>query len=81
MVDQGSADDKIIGVHADDPIYRDFSSIDELPKHLLAEIKNFFKNYKELEGSHVVVDNFKGRDNALKIITDAVHLYKEHFRS
>src|SRR6266498_1952162 len=31
MFDQGEADDKIIAVHADDPEYTDYTSIDDLP--------------------------------------------------
>jgi inorganic pyrophosphatase len=39
MIDQGEQDDKIIAVHADDPEFRGFSDISELPKHRLMEIK------------------------------------------
>ena len=37
MIDQGEADDKIIAVHADDPEYAHYSSIDELPPHRMTE--------------------------------------------
>ena len=39
MIDQGEQDDKIIGVHADDPEYKEYTDISELPAHRLAEIK------------------------------------------
>ncbi len=39
MIDQGEQDDKIIGVHADDPEYRDYTDISELPAHRLIEIR------------------------------------------
>ena len=39
MIDQGEQDDKIIAVHADDPEYKHYTCISELPKHRLAEIK------------------------------------------
>lgn len=39
MVDHGEQDDKVIAVHADDPAYRDFNDISELPQHRLAEIR------------------------------------------
>lgn len=39
MIDQGEQDDKIIAVHADDPEFRDYDDISQLPKHRLAEIR------------------------------------------
>ena len=39
MLDQGEQDDKIIAVHADDPEFRHFNDISELPKHRLMEIR------------------------------------------
>ena len=39
MIDQGEQDDKIIAVHADDPEFKGYSDISELPKHRLMEIK------------------------------------------
>lgn len=39
MLDQGEQDDKLIAVHADDPEFRGFSDISQLPPHRLAEIK------------------------------------------
>ena len=41
MIDQGEQDDKIIAVHADDPEFRDYDDIKQLPKHRLAEIRRF----------------------------------------
>ena len=46
MIDQGEADDKIIAVCADDPEYRHFNDIKELPPHRLAEIRRFFEDCK-----------------------------------
>ncbi len=36
---QGERDDKVIAVHADDPEFKGFSDIKQLPPHRLAEIK------------------------------------------
>lgn len=41
---QGEADDKIIAVCADDPEYKFYSDIKELPPHRLAEIRRFFED-------------------------------------
>ncbi|RAL49864.1 hypothetical protein DM860_002155 [Cuscuta australis] len=39
MIDQGERDDKIITVCADDPEFRHYNDIKELPPHRLAEIR------------------------------------------
>jgi hypothetical protein len=41
---QGEKDDKIIAVCADDPEYRHYKHIKELPPHRLAEIRRFFED-------------------------------------
>jgi len=60
MIDQGERDDKIIAVHADDPEYRHFEDISELPKHRLNEIRRFFEDYKKNENKDVKVGGVKG---------------------
>ncbi|KAL0329439.1 UNVERIFIED_CONTAM: Soluble inorganic pyrophosphatase 1 [Sesamum radiatum] len=44
MIDQGEKDDKIIAVCADDPEYRHFTDISQLPPHRLTEIRRFFED-------------------------------------
>jgi inorganic pyrophosphatase len=75
MIDQGVSDDKIIAVHADDPEYRDYVSIDELPPHRLTEVSRFFQDYKILEHKKVVVDRFDGPEVARGILRAAIETY------
>lgn len=49
MIDQGEKDDKIIAVCADDPEFRHYRDIKELPPHRLAEIRRFFEDYKRMK--------------------------------
>jgi len=41
MLDQGEQDDKVIAVHADDPEFKHFTDVGQLPPHRLAEIKRW----------------------------------------
>lgn len=77
MIDQNEEDDKIIAVHADDPEYRDFRDISELPEHRLKALQRFFEDYKALEMKQVKVDRFMGRIDACNIIERSMHLYQE----
>jgi Inorganic pyrophosphatase len=46
MIDCGEQDDKIIAVCADDPAYKHYNDISELPPHRWKEIRSFFMTYK-----------------------------------
>lgn len=76
MFDQGEEDDKIIAVHADDPEYNHYNSIDQLPPHRLKEVKRFFEDYKNLENKKVVVDDFFPVEQAWTIINESLAKYK-----
>lgn len=67
MRDDKGIDDKIIAVHVNDPAVSHYRSIDEVPPHLLAELRRFFEDYKALENKEVVVQDFVGPEAALKI--------------
>lgn len=78
MIDQGEKDDKIIAVCADDPEYRDFKDIKELPPHRLAEIRRFFEDYKKNENKSVAVDEFLGHEAAIAAIGHSMDLYASY---
>jgi len=79
MLDQGEQDDKIIAVHADDPEFRHFTDISQLPQHRLAEIRRFFEDYKKNEHKEVRVDEFLGSDLAIQVVKDALNMYQDNY--
>lgn len=80
MVDNGQADEKIIAVCLNDPFYKDYNSIKDLPAHVSEEIKHFFTVYKSLEGKETVVNNeLEGAEEAKQVIEKSIKRYKDKF--
>ena len=75
MRDDKGEDDKIIAVCVDDPAFKDYRSIAELPPHVMIELDRFFRDYKVLEGKHTEVDKPYARDRALAVVRDAIAGY------
>jgi inorganic pyrophosphatase len=76
MRDDKGEDDKIVAVCIDDPAYAHYTSIDELPPHIMLELDRFFRDYKLLEGKETEVDQPIGRDRALEVVRDAIRNYR-----
>ncbi len=79
MVDQGDDDEKIICIHLDDPEYRSYTDIRQLPPHRLEELRSFFEDYKKLERKEVLVQDFFGPEEAVKAVSHAMELYQKLF--
>ena len=81
MVDEGENDENIICVHLDDAEYKTYNHINEFPEHRLNEIKQFFKEYKNLEDKEVEVGDISGPEEAMEYVQRAIDLYKEKISS
>lgn len=79
MMDNGHSDEKIIAIPFNDPNYNHYKNIDELPKHIFDEMRHFFTVYKNLENKDTVVNEVSDRDEATKIIKEAINHYRECF--
>ena len=79
MIDNKRNDEKIIALPYNDPTYNNCHDISDLPVHLFDEMRHFFSVYKTLEGKETAVDEVKGREDATRIIEDAIHRYNEKF--
>ena len=74
--DEKGLDDKIIAVSVQDPAFAEYTDHTQLPTHTLREIKRFFEDYKALEHKQVVVEDFMGPDDAVRILREATELYR-----
>lgn len=79
MIDSGEKDDKIIAVATKDPSVNHITSIDDMPKHFINELRNYFEQYKVLENKQVYIEEFQNKEVAYQIIKEAIDLYKEKF--
>lgn len=75
MIDQGQNDEKIICIHLDDPEYRDFVALQQLPQHRMMELRRFFEDYKQLEEKEVAVHDFFGPVEAVETVGEAMKRY------
>lgn len=80
MEDEKGLDEKILAVAHDDPHYRDFDEISDVADHVLDEIKEFFRTYKNLEEpKYAEVKEWKGKAEAIKIIRKAIDRFHKKF--
>ncbi len=69
MEDEEGIDNKILAVAVSDPTYCNYDYLKELPKHILDEIHEFFRTYKNLENpKYSRVKDWKGPELAYRII-------------
>lgn len=75
MVDNEEEDDKIIAIANNDMAVNYINDISELPPHTVVELRRFFEDYKKLEHKEVTVEEFLGKEDAYRIINEALNLY------
>ncbi len=78
MTDSGKKDDKIIAIPFNDPMYNSYKNLEELPDHIYQEMRHFFEVYKTLEGKDTSVEQARGKDAAIQIISEALESYKNN---
>jgi inorganic pyrophosphatase len=77
MRDEKGIDDKIVAVSVRDPAYAEYTDKGQLPNHVLREIRRFFEDYKVLEHKQVIVEDMLGVADAVRIIREALDLYRQ----
>jgi len=79
MVDGEDLDEKIIAVPVNDPNYKHFYDIKELPQHIFEEMMHFFEVYKALEHKTTTVKNICHKYQAIEIIRKCLEMYKSKY--
>ena len=77
MCDEKGIDDKIVAVSVGVPWFADYRSKDDLPAHVLRQVRRFFEDYKVLEHKQVVVEDMLGPEDAVRIIKEALEMYRQ----
>lgn len=70
VIDNGEGDQKVIAVVDKDPRFNGYHTINDVPEHLLIEIKDFFQNYKNLQKIKVEAKEFHSKEEAIALIED-----------
>jgi len=81
MCDHGEADDKIIAVIEDDPLWSEVEDISEMPKAITDRLLHYFLTYKLSPGEphDVSIGKPYGFEHATKVIEAAMADYHEVF--
>ena len=81
MVDGGQADDKIIAILLDDPVFGHIAEIEDAPEVLVGRLRHYFSTYKLRpdDSGNVVVGEPYGRAHAEAVVSAALADYDETF--
>lgn len=80
MIDGGEMDEKIIAVPLNDPNYKHYYDIKELPKHIFDEMMHFFEVYKMLEHKTTTVKEICHKYEAVEIIRKCLKNYQDKYK-
>jgi inorganic pyrophosphatase len=80
MVDKGEADDKIVAVIEQDPVWGDVRELSELPPALIERLRHYFTTYKMTPGGNqVAIDAAYGIERAREVLLASAADYAEAF--
>lgn len=84
MIDKNEADDKIIAVLKDDPVFSKIADIQDLPETLVNKLRHYFLTYKAIpvvnEHPPVEIPEVYGREEAIAVIQAARNDYETHYQ-
>lgn len=87
LFDGEEADDKILAILVDDPVYNEINDISEVPSSLLERIRHYFLTYKEMPAEYtdqkrtVEITNVYGREESYAVIKASFEDYQAYYSS
>jgi inorganic pyrophosphatase len=83
MLDHGEADDKIVAVLENDPVWGRVESMRDMPQALVERLRHYFLTYKSLpeQPANVSIGDPYGREHAEQVIRAAMQDYETEFGS
>ena len=76
MEDEKGIDEKVLAVVDKDPRLNEIQTMNDIPKHIIHEITNFFETYKILEKDKwVKVGDWKNKEDTFQLIRDSHQKY------
>ncbi|NOQ50583.1 MAG: inorganic pyrophosphatase [Mycoplasmataceae bacterium] len=78
MIDGGETDTKLITVIDVDPRFDHIKNLNDVPKHILKEVQDFFETYKNLQGKKVVINGFEKEKYAINELAETEALYQKY---
>ncbi len=76
MRDDNAVDDKVVCVHVNDPAFKEYGDVADLPPHIVLEMMRFFEDYKALEGKLVEIGERLRRGEVLEVLRSAIERYR-----
>ncbi len=81
MIDHGEADDKIVAVLQNDPLWGASGDIKDIPEILVERLRHYFATYKLVYGApdEVSIETIYGCQHAQKVVEAAMEDYLHHY--
>ena len=81
MLDGGEADDKIIAILENDPIWSQVEALEDLPSALIDRLRHYFETYKALpdQPADISIAAAYGREHTEEVIQAAMKDYEMEF--
>lgn len=73
LIDENEVDHKIIAIAENDPLFKEYKTIDDVDASILKSLVDWLKNYKIPQGksqNHLTTDTAISKDKAIKVIQD-----------